>query len=122
MNLSFTKAADDVKELPNLTTAGEVSSLLAIIIYNFSDSRPRLWEVSSLLTWCICMLKRIALQAENADKAIQTCNYACLVIQESRKHGATAGAPMTSYVINMQLPSQTGPGPHKMAPFTLQQS
>ena len=51
------------------------------------STRPRLREVSSLLTWCICMLKLIALQAENADKARQICGYACLVIQEARKHG-----------------------------------
>ena len=48
--------------------------------------RPRLWEVLSLLTWCTCILKLIAVQAKNRDKVKHICAYACLVIQEARKH------------------------------------
>ena len=32
------------------------------------SSRPWLQEVSLLLTWCTCILKLIAVQAENRDK------------------------------------------------------
>ena len=50
------------------------------------SSRSRLREVSSLLTWCTCILKLIAVQAENGDKVKHMCAYACLVIQEAHKH------------------------------------
>ena len=50
-------------------------------------TRPRLREVSSLLTWCSCILKLIAIQAQNPDRVKQMCAYACLVIQEACKHG-----------------------------------
>ena len=39
-----------------------------------------------MLIWCTCILKLIAVQAENRDKVKQICAYACLVIQEARKH------------------------------------
>ena len=50
-------------------------------------ARPRLREVSSLLTWCVCMLKLVAIQANDPNQVKQTCAYMCLLIQEARKHG-----------------------------------
>ena len=79
--------------------------------------RSRLCEVSSLLTWCICMSKLVEFQVNNPDKVEQMCAYMCLLIQEARKHGGgTAGALMTDFFVNMPQQTQACHGAPWMDP------
>ena len=69
-------------------------------------TRPRLREVSSHLTWRICILKLIAIQAQNPDRVTQMCAYTpAWLSKKLTSTGEMVGAHTTA--CSASMPRQT---------------